>query len=147
MKLAIMALVGVATLTAAPTATANSANGRQEQKGPDACSFLGVQVHPMTAPFASSLGMAEPYGAIFDQPERGSPAARAGIETGDVVTAINGLPLRSWQDFATTIAKWAPGATVNFTTWRNGQLIEVAVTLGWSKCPGTEKAPLSSAST
>jgi hypothetical protein len=42
----------------------------------------------MTAAFAASLGMAVPYGAIFDQPEPGSPAANAHIEQGDVLTAI-----------------------------------------------------------
>jgi serine protease Do len=143
MKRTMMVLVGVATLTAIPTATGDNANAQREENVPDECPFLGVQVRPITAPFAASLGMAEPYGAIFDRPELDSPAARAGIQTGDVVTAINGLPLNSWSDFATTISKFAPGTTVHFTTWRNGQLIEVAVTLASSKCPATKTPPAS----
>jgi S1-C subfamily serine protease len=143
MKRTVVVLVAVVTLAAIPTTTADNANAPQEQNVPNACSFLGIQVRPITAPFAASLGMAEPYGAIFDQPEPDSPAARAGIQTGDVVTAINGLPLSSWSDFATTISKFAPGTTVHLTTWRNGQLIEVAVNLASSKCPATKTRPAS----
>jgi serine protease Do len=141
MKRTILVIVGIAILAALPTATADRL--MQEQNVPDECSFLGVQVRPITAAYAASLGMAEPYGAIFDRPEPDSPAARAGIQTGDVVTSINGLPLSSWSDFATTISQFAPGTTVNLTTWRNGQLIEAAVTLGSSKCPAAKSPPAS----
>jgi hypothetical protein len=141
MKRIIMVVAGAAILTAVPTTMANAL--MQGQNVSEECSFLGVQVRPITAPFAASLGMAKPYGAIFDRPEPDSPAARAGIQTGDVVTAINGLPLSSWNDFATTMSKFAPGTTVYLTTWRNGQLVEAAVTLGSSKCPGNKTPPAS----
>jgi serine protease Do len=55
----------------------------------------------MTRAFADSLGMVEPCGAIFGQPRPDSPAAQAGIEAGDVVTAINGKLSR---DFAAIIS-------------------------------------------
>jgi serine protease Do len=141
MKRTILVIVGIAILAAVPTATADTL--MQQQNMPDECSFLGVQVRPITAAFAASLGMAEAYGAIFEQPEPNSPAARAGIQTGDVVTLINGLKLSSSSDFATAISKFAPGTTVNLTTWRNGQLIEVAVTLGSSKCSAAKSSPAS----
>jgi len=53
------------------------------QQGPVFCGWIGVQVSPMTRAFADSLGMVEPYGAIFGKPRPGSPAAQAGIEAGD----------------------------------------------------------------
>ena len=65
------------------------------QPSPPVCGSIGVAVRPMTEAFAQSLGMTAPYGAIFDQPRPGSPAAKAGIERYDVVTAIEGVPLRS----------------------------------------------------
>ena len=71
-----------------------------QHNGNELCGWMGVKVSPMTAPFAESLGMAEPYGAIFDRPEPGSPAADAHIEQGDVLTAINGAPLMRSGDFA-----------------------------------------------
>jgi len=86
----------------------------------------------MTRAFADSLGMVEPYGAIFGQPKPGGPAAHAGIEAGDVITAINGA-LRS-RDFATIISKRAPGSVIYLTTFRNGELMEIKLTLGYSNC-------------
>ena len=96
---------------------------------------MGVRVSPITAPFAASLGMVNAYGAIFVQPEPGSPGATAGIEAGDVLTAINGSSLRNSNDFVGIISMMAPGSMVYLTTFRNRQLIEVKLILGSSKCP------------
>jgi serine protease Do len=100
-----------------------------------ACGWIGVHVGRMTRPVADSLGMTAPYGAIFRRPEPGSPAAKAKIETGDVITAIDGNALRSWQDFAPIIANHASGTTVYLRTFRDGQLMERAVILRSGKCP------------
>jgi serine protease Do len=105
-----------------------------------ACSFIGVSVSPMTSAFAASLGMAEPYGAIFGRPSPGSPAANAHIAAYDVVTAINGSPLRSWRDFAPAIASFAPDTTIYLTTWRSRQLIDRTIVLGRKSC-GPAKQP------
>ena len=103
---------------------------QENQNGDDLCGWIGVAVRPMTSEFAASLGMAVPYGAIFDQPEPGSPAANAQIEQGDVVTAINGSPLMRSNDFAGIISAMAPGTTVGLATWRNGEARQVTVKLG-----------------
>ena len=108
---------------------------QQPGEGVPICGWIGVQVRPMTRPFADSLGMTEPYGAIFDQPQPNSPAAQANIEAGDVVTAVNGSPLGSWSDFTPTISSMAPGTDVYLTTYRDEQLMEVKVTLGSFECP------------
>ena len=108
---------------------------QRQQQGPVECGWIGVAVSLMTAAFAASLGMAEPYGAILGQPEPGSPAAAGEIEAGDVVTAINGGPLKSSSDFAPIISKMAPGSLINLTTYRNGELMEIRLTGGSSKCP------------
>jgi serine protease Do len=104
-------------------------------QGSDTCGWIGVQVSPMTTAFAESLGMVEAYGAIFGQPEPGSPAANAGIEAGDVVTSINGSPIMRSSDFATMISAIAPNTLVHLSTFRDGQMIEVKVMLGFGKCP------------
>ena len=59
--------------------------------------------------------MTELFGAIFDRLQPGSPATQAKIEAGDVLTTINGEPLRSWNDFELTIAAMAPGTTISLT--------------------------------
>jgi S1-C subfamily serine protease len=102
---------------------------------PATCGWIGVGVQPMTAPVADSLGMSVPYGAIFDRPEAGSPAASVGIEWGDVLTTVNGNPLEKWSDFVGIIASIAPGDTVYLRIRRNEQLLDVAPILGQGKCP------------
>jgi S1-C subfamily serine protease len=105
------------------------------QKGGRSCGWIGVQVSPMTRPFADSLGMTEPYGAIFDRPEVGSPAAHEHIQAGDVLTEINGEPLPRASDFQAKISAMAPGTIIYLTTYRDGQLIERKVTLRSGICP------------
>jgi serine protease Do len=67
-------------------------------------------------------------------PNRVVPAAQAGIEAGDVITAVNGQTLARSRDFATIIAKRAPGSVIYLTTFRNGELMEIKLTLGYSNC-------------
>ena len=117
------------------TSVAKTAIAQNEKEGPSVCGWIGVQVSPMTMPFAESLGMTELYGAIFERPEPGSPAAQAKIEAYDVITAINGSLLKSWSDFTPIISAMAPGTDVYLRTYRSGQLIERKVTLGYSTCP------------
>jgi len=106
-----------------------------KQDGSDPCGWIGVTVSPMTTAFAEAIGMAEPYGAIFDQPKAGSPAANAGIESGDVITAINGSPLMRASDFAAIISSMAPNTTVYLTTWRGGEWFQRKLIVGSSECP------------
>jgi S1-C subfamily serine protease len=107
---------------------------QEMQNGHDLCGWIGTGVSPMTAAFAESLGMAEPYGAIFDQPEPDSPAAHAHIEQADVLTSINGVPLTRASDFAGIISAMAPGMTVYLSTWRDGEARQVTLILGSAPC-------------
>ncbi len=89
----------------------------------------------MTAAFADSLGMAIPYGAIFARPQPGSPAAADNrIEAGDVLTAVNGTPLKNARDFAHLISKMAPGSSVYLNTMRNGEPKLIRLTVGSIRC-------------
>jgi serine protease Do len=88
----------------------------------------------MTPAFAASLGMAESYGAIFDQPEPKSPAEKAGIQAGDVLTTINGSPVMRSSDVAVMISAMAPGSTVYLNTFRNRQMIKVSLILDSGTC-------------
>jgi len=109
---------------------------QQKRNGNDPCGWIGVGVSPMTRAFADSLGMAEPYGAIFDRPEPGSPAAQADIEAGDVLTAVDGSPLIRASDFAGMISAMAPGDELHLSTSRNGQPRQVKLILGARPCRG-----------
>jgi serine protease Do len=106
----------------------------QHSASPRPCGWIGVQVSPMTRAFGNSLGMTELYGGIFKQPQPGSPAAHARIQSGDVITAINGAPLRKSSDFAPAISAMAPLTVVHFTTYRDGHLSVISATLSSSPC-------------
>jgi membrane-associated protease RseP (regulator of RpoE activity) len=113
-------------------ATTTMVQGKHDSSG--LCGWMGVRVSPMTTAFAASLGMVAPYGAIFDQPEAGSPAAAAGIEQGDVLTAINGSPLMNATDFAKIVSRTAPGTTLYLNTVRNGETMLVKLIIGSAPC-------------
>jgi serine protease Do len=105
-----------------------------EHTAKEPCGWIGVTVSPVTPGFAESIGLPEPSGGIFDQPEPDSPAAAAGIEQGDVLTQINGSSLLRASDFANIISTMPPGTLVSLWTLRNGQTLQLTVTLGSTQC-------------
>jgi serine protease Do len=141
MRIAIGAIVLICGFSL-PGETRPGAPGVLRAQGSEACGWIGVAVSPMTPAFAESLGMAEPYGAIFDEPEPGSPAAHARIQAGDVITAINGTPVMRSSDFAGMISAMAPNSTVFLSTFRDGQMIELRVVLGSGKCANERRGGL-----
>src|SRR5205807_2227800 len=60
----------------------------------------------------------------------GGPAAKAGLQPGDLITAVNGKRITSVNDFVSTIATYSPGDTVTLTVKRGGQTKDVKLTLG-----------------
>jgi len=92
--------------------------------------WLGVQIQPVTATIADSLGMKKAEGALVAEPQDGSPAAKAGIASGDVITAVNGTAVKDARDLARTIGTLAPNTTVKLDLIRSGQTKSVSLTLG-----------------
>jgi serine protease Do len=92
--------------------------------------WIGVQIQPVTANIAESLGLKKAEGAMVDEPQSGSPAAKAGILSGDVITAVNGTTVKDARDLARTIGTMAPDATVKLDLIRNGETKTVSLTLG-----------------
>jgi len=88
-----------------------------------------VQIQPVTAGIAESLGLKKAEGAMVDEPQQGSPAAKAGIESGDVITAVNGAPVKDARDLARTIAMMAPDSSVKLDIIRQGQQKSVSLAL------------------
>jgi serine protease Do len=92
--------------------------------------WIGVHVQAVTSEIADSLGMKKAEGAIVDEPEAGSPAARAGIVAGDVITAVNGKDVTGSRDLARWIASIAPGTSVTLAVLHNHENKTVSLTLG-----------------
>ena len=82
--------------------------------------------------------------AVIGQVEDGSPADDAGLQPGDVVTAINGKELENYLEIGNTVASMQPGEEVTLSIRRNGETREVTVTLGAaSKSETVKEASLS----
>jgi len=103
-------------------------------KDQEPCGWIGVTVSPVTPGFAESIGLPEPSGGIFDQPDPDSPAAAAGIEQGDVLTKVNGSSLLRASDFAKIISTMPPGTQISLWILRNGQTLQLTVSLGSTQC-------------
>jgi S1-C subfamily serine protease len=69
-------------------------------------------------------------GALVNNVAQGSPAAAAGIQQGDVITALNGQPVTSESDLLVALAHAKPGQTVSITVNRNGQTLTLHAKLG-----------------
>jgi serine protease Do len=112
-----------------PASTAKLVVAQLKDKGYITRGWLGVQVQPVTADMADSLGMKRAEGAMVDQPQPGSPAAKAGIEAGDVITAVNGNSVKNSRDLARTIGTMAPGTSVQLDVWHQGKNKQLTLNL------------------
>lgn len=113
-----------------PAHLAKSVIAQLKDKGSVTRGQLGVEVQPVTAEIADSLGMKTAEGALVDHAEPGTPAAKAGVKSGDVITAIDGTSVKDSADLARRVAMMAPGSTVNLAILRNGEQKNMTVTLG-----------------
>jgi serine protease Do len=92
----------------------------------------------VTSGIADSLGLKKAEGALVDNAQDGSPAAKAGVQAGDVITAVNGNTVKNARDLARSIATIQPNSAVKLDILRNGQSQTVSVTLG--TMPGDQQA-------
>jgi serine protease Do len=92
--------------------------------------WMGVQIQPVTDEIADSMGLKASEGALVAEPQANSPAAKAGIEAGDVITAVNGNRVKDARDLAKQIAGMAPGSTAKLTVMRKGAEKTISVALG-----------------
>ena len=100
---------------------------------------LGASSEDISHDLARSLGLASTEGAIISTVESKSPAEQAGLKPGDVITAVNGRPIRRSIDLRNKIGMMPIGETVSLTILRNGKTqmtkVKIAKPL---EVPGTE---------
>lgn len=91
---------------------------------------LGVQMQNLTPDLAKAFNIEEQQGAIISKITQGSPAAKAGLEAGDIVTSINGRPMSDASTIRTTVGLMRAGEKVNLGILRNGKPRNITLTLG-----------------
>ncbi|MCV3206255.1 DegQ family serine endoprotease [Mesorhizobium sp. YC-39] len=92
--------------------------------------YLGVQIQPVTPDVASAVGLDHPSGALVSEVTEGSPAAQAGIETGDVITSFASHEIKDPKDLSRAVADVSPGAREELNVWRKGKTMEISVDVG-----------------
>jgi len=113
-----------------PASTVKSVVAQLKDKGTVSRGWIGIQIQPVTADIAESLGMKKAEGALVAEPQADSPASKAGIVSGDVITAVNGTTIRDARELSRTIGGMPPGSKVKLDVLQKGQERSVDLTLG-----------------
>jgi Do/DeqQ family serine protease len=90
---------------------------------------LGVSMYTVTPDIAHSLGLPSVVGALVSQVVDGSPADHAGIRTGDVITSVNGQPVKSNSELRNTIGLLRVGDKVEIGLLRDGKPLRVTAVI------------------
>ncbi len=92
--------------------------------------YLGVLPDDITKEIAEAIGLGKPQGAVIRSVVAGSPAEKAGIEGGDVVTKVDGKTVDKASDLRRLVANVKPGAKTTLTVFRRGASKDIVVTIG-----------------
>ena len=103
--------------SAKPVVTQLAANGHVER------GWLGVAIQPLTPELAKGFGLSTPQGALVASVVDGSPAQKAGMKTGDVITEYNGRKIARSEDLPRAIAETPVGREVPVTVLREGKTV------------------------
>jgi serine protease Do len=120
--------VGIAF--AIPADTVKTVIAQLKDKGSVTRGWIGVQIQPVTPDIADSLGLKKAEGALVAEPQAGSPAAKAGIKSGDVITSVDGKPVKDARDLAKRIGSMSPNTTVKLGVLSGGSDKTLSLTLG-----------------
>ena len=121
-----------------PASTAKMVVAQLKDHGSVERGWLGVQIQPVTADIADSIGLKKAEGALVDETQATGPAAKVGIVAGDVITAVNDVPVKDARDLARRIGMTAPGTGIKLTVLHKGEQKVVDLTLG--NLPSEEQA-------
>jgi serine protease Do len=91
---------------------------------------IGVQIDQVSKDVAESLGLAKAQGALVRSVEAGSPADKAGVEAGDIITRFEGKPIEKSADLPRMVGSVKPGSKASLTVWRRGSSKELQVVVG-----------------
>jgi len=121
-----------------PASTVKTVIAQLKDKGTVSRGWIGVQIQPVTQDIADSMGLKQAEGALVAEPQKDGPAAKAGVASGDVITAVNGQSIKDARELARVIGGFAPGSDVKLDMLRNGKSKTVSLTLG--KLPNAKEA-------
>ncbi len=113
-----------------PAMTVKNVIAQLKDKGSVSRGWIGVQIQPVTQDIADSMGLKQAQGALVADPQKDGPAAKAGVEAGDVITTADGQSIKDAHELARIIGSFAPGSTVKLDVLHKGKSKVVSLTLG-----------------
>jgi serine protease Do len=125
---------------AVPASTVETVVEQLKTDGKVTRGYLGVQIQPLNKELSESLGLKTEKGALVAGAQDGTPAAKAGLKAGDVITAVNGDAIASARELSRKVAGLKPGAKAEFTYLRDGK--ERTVTVELATMPNEQQASL-----
>jgi len=114
---------------AVPIDVAMNAVNQLKDKGRVTRGRIGVQIQELTKEAADAFGLKQADGALVNNVEKDGPAAKAGIESGDIILKVDGRDVHSSNDLPRIITAIRPGTKVTLTVWRKGAAKDFAVTV------------------
>lgn len=100
---------------------------------------IGVQIGEVTKEVAESMGLPRAQGALVARVEPGSPAEKAGVEAGDIITQFNGVTIEKSGDLPRLVGNTKPGANSTLTVLRKGAKRDLSVTVAEMEADQTAK--------
>ncbi len=123
---------------AIPSETVQQVVAQLKEHGTVERGYLGVRTQPVSQDLADGLGLKQAKGALIDSAEQATPAAKAGLKSGDVITGVNGTAINDARDLARRIGALNPGAKIAVTYFRDGK--ELSTTLELAALPSSKTA-------
>jgi len=91
--------------------------------------YMGIGISDVTPENAKFFDLSDANGAVISQVETDSPAAKAGLKTGDVITELNGKKVSDASDLQVAVGQMKPGSEIKLNVLRDGKSMTVPVTL------------------
>lgn len=115
---------------ATPSNLARPVIEQLEKYGTTRRGWLGVRIQEVTAEIAEGLGLKESRGALVSSVTQDGPAAKAGVQTGDVILSFNGRDITAMRHLPRIVAETPVGTRTPLVIWRKGSQKTLQVTLG-----------------
>ncbi len=115
---------------AIPIDVAMQVKDQIQQYGKVSHGRLGVTIQEMNQALASSFGLKTANGALVSSVQKDEPAAKAGIDPGDVILKFDGKDIGRSDELPPLVAAMKPGSTATLDVWHNGIERELKLTLG-----------------